>query len=180
MKAKHTTHTAKSRTDRGADYNAFGRDPDGRLAYLAAWFWGPDYAPDYTVQQFVGLLEPPRYGPPAPYQIASLPPGWKPTPSPYAIRYGAPPASDPDFDLRPPRRFNRRRLDALRHIERFTKPGKLSVPTNVFQSHGMQIVSKRRRRMIAEEAEAGYETDIVDEEEEERKWRKHRDFPACH
>jgi hypothetical protein len=29
--------------DTGTNYNAFGHDPDGSIAYLAAWFFGPNW-----------------------------------------------------------------------------------------------------------------------------------------
>ena len=66
--------------DRCANYNAFGHDPDGRLAYLANMFWGPQYVPSFPSQVFTGPPEPPRYGPPAAYQRPCLPAGWLPNP----------------------------------------------------------------------------------------------------
>ncbi|KAF8056932.1 hypothetical protein FPV67DRAFT_1451746 [Lyophyllum atratum] len=145
--------------DRGANYNAFGRDPDGRMAYLAACLWGSDYVPPHTVQQFVGAPEPPRYGPPAPYQRCHLPPGWTPTLSPYAVRYGVPAASDPDLDGPGPPRFHPSSLEALRHVKRFKKR-----------------VSKKDRRILEEQAERGWETDIEDFSEDDRT-KKRRGFP---
>lgn len=64
--------------DTGADYNAFGRDPYGCIAFLCAWFFGPTYVPLAPPLQFGGPLEPPRYGPPAWYQLPCLPPGFLP------------------------------------------------------------------------------------------------------
>lgn len=104
--------------DSCADYNAFGRDPDGRLAFLAAFFWGPDYVPDHTIQQFVGPPEPPRFGPPAKYQIPCLPPGWKPRPLPKF--YGSNLAHHSDDELDPPTGvFDPKIFAALQHIARF-------------------------------------------------------------
>lgn len=103
--------------DRGADYNAFGRDPDGRLAFLAAFFWGPDYVPQYTVQQFVGPPEPPRFGPPAPYQRAYLPNGWEPRAPP--AFYGLDLAYHSEFLDPPAGYFNPQIFAALQHIARF-------------------------------------------------------------
>jgi hypothetical protein len=64
--------------DHGSNYNAFGYDPDGRVAYLTALFYGPDWVPQITLKQFGGLPAPPRFGPPAPYQKHCLPPGFRP------------------------------------------------------------------------------------------------------
>lgn len=65
-------------TNTGADYNAFGRDPYGWIAGLCALLFGPSYIPQVPNSQFVGLAEPPRYGPPAHYQLAHLPAGFIP------------------------------------------------------------------------------------------------------
>lgn len=109
--------------DRCSDYNAFGRDPEGLIAYIAALLWGRDYVPAYPVQQFVGAIEPPKYGPPAPYQIDCLPPGWKPTPSRFELEFGEPPVYDPEFYPPPPKRFKRGNLGMFRHVKRFRKHG---------------------------------------------------------
>lgn len=59
-----------------ADYNAFGYDPEGRLAAVAAYFYGPAWKPVRSpgcptpIQRHT--IRPPRYGPPAPWQIPSL------------------------------------------------------------------------------------------------------------
>lgn len=103
--------------DRGANYNAFGRDPNGRLAFLSAFFFGPDYVPAYTPQQFAGPPEPPRFGPPAPYQIVCLPPGWKPRPLPSF--YGAGEALGPPYLDPPSGGFDPKIFAALKHIGRF-------------------------------------------------------------
>lgn len=103
--------------DRGADYNAFGRDPDGRLAFLAALFWGPAYVPEHTVQQFGGPPEPPRFGPPAPYQRACLPQGWVPRAPPNF--YGMDFATQSEYLDPPVGEFDPRIFAALQHISRF-------------------------------------------------------------
>jgi hypothetical protein len=93
-------------TDKGANYNVFGYDPDGRLAYLAMVLWGPKYVPSIPSHVFGGPPEPPCYGPPAYYQVHCLPPGWVPTPPP-----GLTPQS-PYLD--PPAYFDPELFDALR------------------------------------------------------------------
>src|ERR1700677_3158992 len=83
-----------------ANFNAFGYDSEGLLAHIAAWLYGPDWMPQHAVQQFVGLIQPFRYSPPAPYQIPCLPPGFQPrTPPEY---YGTP---NPPY-ISPPARFD--------------------------------------------------------------------------
>jgi len=69
---------ARQPKDNGSNYNAFGFDPDGRVAYLVALFYGPDWVPRVTPKQFGGPPAPPRFGPPASYQEDCLPPGFKP------------------------------------------------------------------------------------------------------
>jgi hypothetical protein len=60
-----------------ADYNAFGYDPEGRLAAVAAYFYGPAWKPahgeDIPTPIQHHTIRPPRYGPPAKWQITSLP-----------------------------------------------------------------------------------------------------------
>jgi len=60
-----------------ADYNAFGYDPEGRLAAVAAYFFGPAWkppcSPGIPTPSQRHIILPPRYGPPAPWQIPSLP-----------------------------------------------------------------------------------------------------------
>lgn len=60
-----------------ADYNAFGYDPKGCLAAIAAYFYGPAWkpvdGPDIPTPIQRHTIRPPRYGPPAPWQIPSLP-----------------------------------------------------------------------------------------------------------
>ena len=77
-----STSQTMVQADHCANYNTFSHDPDGRLAYLASLFWGPEYVPPFPCQVFIGLPEPPRYGPPAAYQRQCLPAGWVPTPPP--------------------------------------------------------------------------------------------------
>lgn len=73
-----------------ADWNIFGYDPNGLLAYLVAYFFGPDWLPETFdhLPRWVGEVKPPRYGPPGPHQAAHIPPGWKCTPPP--LYYGEP------------------------------------------------------------------------------------------
>lgn len=74
MPASHTKK--RTQPDRGANYNALGRDPDGTMAWLVAFFFGP-WLPPVPAHVFAGPPEPPRYGHPAQYQMASLPEGFK-------------------------------------------------------------------------------------------------------
>jgi hypothetical protein len=97
-----------------ADYNAFGFDPDGFVAHVSAIFYGPQWRPTHVVQQFVGIIQPPRYGPPASYQVPLLPPGFQPrTPPEY---YGTP---HPPY-ISPPARFDPGWFAALRLARRMT------------------------------------------------------------
>jgi hypothetical protein len=98
-----------------ADYNAFGYDPEGFLAHLAAHTYGPNWRPHYNVQQFVGPPEPPRYGAPAPYQIPHLPTDFRPRSPP--LYYGRPYSPY----LEPPQRFNRHNWDALMFARRIRR-----------------------------------------------------------
>ena len=93
--------------DRCANYSAFGYDPDGRVAYLAMFFWGPEYVPAFPSKVFGGPPEPPRYGPPAAYQRRSLPFGWVPTPPPG-------PATEPPY-IDPPLYFDPGLFNGLRY-----------------------------------------------------------------
>lgn len=102
--------------DRCANYNAFGHDPNGLYAYLASIFFGPDFIPATPPQVFVGRLEPPRFGPPATYQLPCLPPGFEPRAPPYS--YGGIPPMPPFID--PPENFDPKEIfAALRHVARF-------------------------------------------------------------
>jgi hypothetical protein len=69
---------ARQPRDDGVNYNAFSFDPDGRITYLVALFYGPDWLPQATPKQFGGLPAPPCFGPSAHYQMGCLPPGFKP------------------------------------------------------------------------------------------------------
>lgn len=116
--------------DTSADYNAFGRDPDGRLAFLAAFFWGRDYIPTFTIQQFAGPPEPPRFGPPARYQMACLPPGWKPRAPPKF--YGLDLANHSEDNLDPPTGiFDPKIFAALQHIARFESSQSCEPPKTI-------------------------------------------------
>lgn len=74
-----------------SNYNAFGRDPAGRLAHIAAHFYGPAWQPKSFahLKRLEGReLAPPRYGYPAPEQRLHLPANFVPhLPPSY---YGAP------------------------------------------------------------------------------------------
>lgn len=111
--------------DTCADYNAFGRDPYGRIAYLCALFFGPhDYVPSVTSSQFVGRAAPPRYGPPAPYQVPCLPPGFIPQPPPdYLEDLPELDSMDSAWFLDPPEIFDPQAFYALAYLVRFLQHG---------------------------------------------------------
>ncbi|KAG6904748.1 hypothetical protein DXG01_007469 [Tephrocybe rancida] len=140
----------------GRCYNAFGYDPNGRLAAIAATLYGPTYTPGYDVKQFVGKPEPPRFGPPSPFQLRSLPGlsdgSWKPTRPPGAPSVIAADEDNATFSdfLDPPTKFTPRHFDGL-------------------------SVEKRQREF--REGDDGYETEEVDEEEMARAWKRRRVFP---
>jgi hypothetical protein len=92
-----------------ADWNIFGNDPNGLLAYLAAYFFGPEYLPETFdhLPRWEGEVQPPRYGRAGPQQAKNLPLGWKSTPPP--LYYGTP--SGPY--LPPPRIFRPSAFAAL-------------------------------------------------------------------
>jgi hypothetical protein len=52
-------------------------DPNGRIAYLVALFYSPDWLPWVMPKHFGGLPAPPCFGPPASYQMGCLPLGFK-------------------------------------------------------------------------------------------------------
>lgn len=115
--------------DTSANYNAFGWDPYGCIAYLCAIFFGPKYVPLVPSSQFGGPPEPPRYGPPAYYQIACLPPGFIPQ-SPPNYSQEIPcllgtNGSEEKF-LIPPAIFNPRIFDTFVGLERFLQFGRRS------------------------------------------------------
>jgi hypothetical protein len=59
-----------------ADYNAFGYDPEGCIATVAVYFYGPTWQPVHSHDNPCPTghaIGPPRYGPPASWQIPSLP-----------------------------------------------------------------------------------------------------------
>lgn len=117
----------KQPTDVGADYNAFGRDPDGRLAYLAAIFYGPLWVPRFTPQQFAGPPAPPRYGPPAQYQLQSLPEGFTPNiPLHFPNARYVFTSIDTDSYLDPPAIFDHTVFNALKYASRFL-PSKATI-----------------------------------------------------
>jgi hypothetical protein len=107
-------------SNNGADYNAFGYDPDGRFANLAAYFFGPAWVPTNHdhLPSFQGITAaPPRYGPPAPQQVGWLPAVFVPRSPPFHFGVPNPPyVSDPGKfdkdDFAPLIRSQRRR-----HVE---------------------------------------------------------------
>lgn len=164
----NTLHSGRRVFDRGSDFNAFGFDPVGRLAYHAACFYGPDYVPLYTVQQYAGIgnPKPPRYGPPAPYQVPFLPLGWEITPTPYFDKFGEPvrdtnAAEYPLYD-KPPRKFCRKLFTALKWAENYKEEGELSYLNYVgyfsLELIIFWIVIELQRR--CDEDEDGYDTEI--------------------
>jgi hypothetical protein len=85
-----------------ADWNIFGYDPNGLLAYLVAYFFGPQWIPNTFnhLPMWVGNIQPPCYGPPGPQQTAHLPLNWEANPPP--LYYGVPSG----LYLPPPRTFS--------------------------------------------------------------------------
>lgn len=73
-----------------ADYNIFGYDPEGFIVHLAALFYGPDWRPRFLGPRpfYVGGIQPPRYGPPARFQMVCLPDDFEASPPP--CYYGTP------------------------------------------------------------------------------------------
>ncbi|RDB29818.1 hypothetical protein Hypma_014049 [Hypsizygus marmoreus] len=128
--------------DRGANYNAFGWDPNGRLAYLASFFYGPAYVPTITLQQFAGPAEPPRYGPPARYQLSCLPAGFQPRRPPNFLDPQDPDEIPQPPYLDPPNVFDPQIFAAFQHVARF-------------------------RQFMPEEETGDIETDVDDVEEDE-------------
>ena len=57
------------------DYNAFGYDPRGRVASISGLLFGENWRPDQEdIPCYHGAeVAPPRYGPPADYQLPYLP-----------------------------------------------------------------------------------------------------------
>lgn len=95
-----------------ADFNAFGYDPYGFIAHVTGHFYGPHWRPNHPVQQFIGRIKPPRYGPPAAYQVPFLPPGFQPRTPPQFYGESFPPYYSP------PKRFDPSLWDGLRFAAR--------------------------------------------------------------
>ena len=94
----------------GADYNAFGYDPKGILASVAAFFFGPAWVPAIPCQpppSFKFNLAPPRYGPPNQQQLPLLPDDFIPELPPCYFGSPMPPY------LPGPDRFDRHNFAAL-------------------------------------------------------------------
>lgn len=108
--------------DCGADYNALGRDPDGFMTWLVAFFYGT-WLPSSPAHQFVGPPQPPHYGPPASYQLACLPEGFKPNPPPKFHSYDPTSTSMEDDFLDPPEKWTPELFAALRHSATFKDKG---------------------------------------------------------
>ena len=91
LRARNSRRRRRDRSD--ADYNAFGYDPIGLVAYLAAYFYGPKWrpAPSDNILHLEGKPQAPRYGPPAPYQIPHLPTDFKVRPPPNYYGHPYPP-----------------------------------------------------------------------------------------
>ena len=103
--------------DSGANYNAFGCDPNGLIAYLAAFLFGPEWVPDFPAQAFAGPPEPPRFGPPVQYQCRCLPPGFIPKQPP---NFFGPPHQP---YVKAPRDFDIELFDAIWFSSRFIDEG---------------------------------------------------------
>lgn len=109
--------------DCGANYNAFGYDPDGFLAALVAFFYG-DWVPSVPAQQFGGPPQAPRYGPPATYQLRYLPEGFQPNPPPSFHSFDPSSPVDKDDVLDPPKKWTPEVFQALRYSTTFFDWGK--------------------------------------------------------
>lgn len=120
----HRMPPKRSRTlDCGADYNALGRDPNGFMTWVVAFFYGT-WLPTTPAHRFGGPPQPPRYGPPASYQLACLPEGFKPNPPPRFHSYDPTSRSmDEDEFLEPPEKWTPELFAALRHTATFEDKG---------------------------------------------------------
>ena len=124
---KQDKNFTRNPRDHGSNYNAFGYDPDGRVAYLVALFYGPAWRPRATPKQFGGPPAPPRFGPPAPYQKTCLPHGFKPRmhrdynkmAAAFATNEKAKIAGEEMDDLDPPDEFDPRIFDAFKFGRKF-------------------------------------------------------------
>ncbi|KAG6810628.1 hypothetical protein H0H92_011062 [Tricholoma furcatifolium] len=152
--ARSHSNSRQRRCHVGADYNAFGFDPYGRIAYIAAELYGSDYVPSNTVRRFIGDVQPPRYGPPAPYQRHVLPPGWTPKPSPYCSMWGTPPPNDHDFHGPFPEKFNPHIVQALLLSSRFGRD-KVWVSEQPRLKNCVIELEEELDREIAKDIEAG-------------------------
>lgn len=111
----------------GANFNAFGWDPYGCVAYLCARFFGPKYVPLTPPSQYGGPPEPPRYGPPALYQVPCLPQGFLPQAPPNYSQLipGLPTLGGAERGfLNPPVPFNPRIFDGLLGLGEFLRLGR--------------------------------------------------------
>ncbi|RDB27586.1 hypothetical protein Hypma_003885 [Hypsizygus marmoreus] len=169
--------TIMQQPDRGANYNAFGRDPNGRLAFLASFFYGPEYVPKITIQQFGGPAEPPRYGPPARYQLHCLPVGFQPQRPPNFLDPDNLDAEDnnlldldPDESpyLDPPAVFYPSMFAALQHVPRFQQfmpEPESDIETDIDEEDDEE--DREDGNYDNDSADEGDESHECDEEEEE-------------
>lgn len=103
------------------NYNIFGYDPNGVLAHLCAYFFGPSWRPTSFkhLPRWKGEVLPPRFGPPGPQQAECLPKGFTENPPP--MYYGCP---RPPY-LPGPRLFDPEAFSALK------KPARLGLPVDL-------------------------------------------------
>lgn len=120
----HMKHAKQSHMpDCGANYNALGYDPDGFMTWLVAFFFG-SWVPSSPAHRFAGPPQPPRYGPPASYQLPCLPEGFKPNPPPNFHSHNPTSGSvDVDDMLDPPEKWTPDVFAALRHTATFEDKG---------------------------------------------------------
>ncbi|KAG6913717.1 hypothetical protein DXG01_004723 [Tephrocybe rancida] len=78
-----------------------------------------EYVLDHKVPRFGGDLQPPRYGPPAPYQVPYLPEGWTSTPSPLSEIYSLPSPFDPELHGLWPYQFDARVFEPFCFADKF-------------------------------------------------------------
>lgn len=75
----HYQHCRTSTRRTSSSFNAFGHDPDGRVAHVVKHLFGPWVPHIFRHARFTGQRHaPPRYGPPTTYQIPWLPTGFVP------------------------------------------------------------------------------------------------------
>ena len=65
---KMSEKLARQPKNNGSNYNVCGFDSDGRVAYLVAILYGPDWVSQVTLKQFGSPAAPPSFSPPMSYQ----------------------------------------------------------------------------------------------------------------